>query len=146
MSYRRAAPREPARDQCLRYGGDVFVQAALGDDHRDQQGFNASTEQTATAEPLDHEPRRTTDQQHHSYDAADAARDLAASLAVQFAVEESNRAAREHNRMGDMAKDRRHVAEQCVDRQAGDEQEQSIGIGRGYHALRGRRRSASGEQ
>ena len=148
MSYRPAARGEPAGVQRLCYGGDVFLQAALGDGHCDQHSFNDRPELMAMAEPLDHEPQRrcTADQQNHRYDAAVAARDLAASIAVQFAVEESNRAAREQNRMGNMAKDRRHVAEQRVDRETGDEQEQSIGTGRGYHALRRRRSSARGEQ
>src|SRR5262249_9752588 len=69
MPHRCAAPRKPARVQRFCYCGDVFVQAALSDDHCDQQGFDDSTEQMATAESLDHEPQRrgAADQQNYRY-------------------------------------------------------------------------------
>src|SRR5215831_10890097 len=109
--HRCAARTEPSSIERLGNGGDMLVQAALGDEDGNQQGFNHGPEQVATAKSLNHEPQRcrTADQQYHRYDATVAARDLAANLAVQFTVEKSDRAAGKHNRMGDMAKDRRHV-------------------------------------
>ena len=126
----------------------MLVETALGDEHCDQQSFDNGTEQVAAAELFDREPQRCSgaDQEDHRDDAAVTARRLAAGLTVQFAVEERNRAAGEHDRMLDTTEHCWHVAKYPVDCEAGDEQEQSIGAGGRHRALRPRRESGRGDQ
>ena len=67
-------------------------QAALGDEYSSQQGFSDGTEQMAMAEPFDREPWRRpgADQEDHRYDAVAAARDFAASFAIELALKEGD--------------------------------------------------------
>ncbi len=59
--------------------------------------------------------------------AAHAARVLAADVAVELAVKEGDGASGKRQRMRNAAEQRRHVAEQRVDREAGGEQQQRVG-------------------
>ena len=83
---------------------------------------------------LDHQAGRRggADQHDHGDDAADAARGLAADFAVEPAVEKSDGAPGQHDRMRYAGKDRRHVADPGVEGEAGGEQQQWVGDDRDH--------------
>jgi adenosylcobyric acid synthase len=124
---RHSAAVERARDR-----GDMLVEALLGNKDGDRQDLDARPDHAAAAQALDREPGegRATDEHDHRDHAAAAARGRAASLAVELPVEKCDGAAGEHHRMRHMAEQRRHVAEDAVEREAGNEQQQRVGDGR----------------
>src|SRR4029077_681441 len=145
---RRLARREPASLKRRSDGGDMLVEAALGDEDGNQQGFDRAAEQIAMAQLFDHKPQRcrAADQESYRDDAAAAARGLTAGLAVELVVKEPDRPAGEYDGVADITKDRRHIAEQSVERETGDEQQQSILTPWRDHVLICRRGSARDKQ
>ena len=121
----------------------MLVKAALRDEHGDQQSFDDGAEQIPAARSLDGKPDRCRgpDQQYDDNDPAVPARAFAAILAVELAIEKSDRATRDDHRMVDVAEDRRHVTEQRIDDEAGHEQQHWIDADRHHCAVKLRRRS-----
>ncbi len=106
----------------------MLVEAALSDEHGDQDGFHRSAGQASSAYALDRqsERRRAADQHDDRDGATFAARGFAANLAVEFAVEERDRTAGENDRMRNMAEDGRHIAEECIKSEAADQDQQGV--------------------
>ena len=125
----KAAVGERARDI-----GDMLEKAALGDEDRDQQDLDGCTREAAAAQLRDRQAEcgGAADQQDHGDDPADAARGVAANLAVELAVEIGDGAAGECHRMRHPGEYRRHVAKPRVDREAGGEQQQRVGDARDH--------------
>ena len=129
VPHRLPPGREPAPVERESHRGHMVVEAALGDQHGDQQDLDRGAKKAAAAQPLDREPERSgePDQHDDSDDAANPARGFAADLAVELAVEKRDGAAGQHDRMRDPAEHPGHVAEERIDGEAGDEQQQRIG-------------------
>ena len=139
MPYGLPAAIQPAGTERRGNQGNMLVEAALRNEHGDQDGFDYGAYQAAAADSFDDQPdqRRPADQHEDRHDATLAARRLAAGFTVELAVEECDRAAGEDDGMRDVTKDCRHVAEQRVDDEPRDEQQQRVGRQR-RHLGRGR--------
>jgi adenosylcobyric acid synthase len=134
MADRRAPGGQSAGIERPGDGGDMLVEAALGEEDGDHQHFDDGAGSRAAAQELDGEPeeRGAARQYCHGDDAAAAARGFAANLAVELPVAKGDGAAGERHRMRHPAEQGRHVAERGVDGEAGDEQQQRIGSGRDH--------------
>jgi hypothetical protein len=128
MADRRAPGLEAAIAQRQRDGGDMQKQAALRHQNADQQRFDQRAHRPAAAQCLDEPADRggAADQHKHGHNAALAADPLGALLPVQLALDGRDCPPGEHDRMRQKSEYARHVAEQRVDRQAGEQQQQRI--------------------
>ena len=144
VPYRRAASCEPLSLEPGSDRADVFEETALGHQYRNHHDFRRGADQVPATDALDRpsDQRRCADEQDDRNDAAFPACSLAAKLAVELAVEECDRAAGDDDRMRDAAENRRHIAEQPVDGEPGNQQQQRID--RGGHTVLGCRRGSIG--
>jgi hypothetical protein len=132
----------------------MLVQAALRQQDADNQRLDHGADHTAAAQPLHREPdyRRHTDQHDHRDDAALPPAAFAAARPIELAVEKADRPPGQHDRVRDMSKHRRQIAEQRIECEAGEQQQQPAVIVRkdhrpanlGYAAAAGNRRGARG--
>ena len=127
-SLQRRMRGEPASIERLCVGGDVGGQAALWATSTAVSRALGLSEQMATTEPFARElqSRRAADQEDHRDDAMAAARDFAASFAIELAVKEGDGMAGEHDGMVHVAKDRRISPDNPSIARSADEQEQSV--------------------
>ena len=132
----------------------MLVETALRQQNADEQRLGRGPGQIAAAQPLNRnsQHRRRADQHDHRNDAALPPAAFAAARAVELAVEKTDRPAGQHDRVGDMGKHHGDVAEQRIDREAGEQQQQPAVIVRedhrpanlGYAAAAGNRQGAGG--
>src|SRR5579875_1994711 len=116
--------------------GDMLEKASLCDQDRDQEGLECGADQAAAAQPRERPSHGGggADQRDQDEDAALAARRLAALLAIELPVAEGDRAAGQDDRMRNSAEQRRHVAKDGVEREAGDQDQKRAGEAGRDHA------------
>jgi hypothetical protein len=137
---RQSAPLQGRGDR-----GDVLKQAALAEENADRQRLDRRADDVLAAQHVQRgaERRGDADQHHDRHDAALAPAPLAAAGAVELAVEEPDRPSGEHDRVRHDREDERHLAQDRVDRDAGEQQKQRIVSTRPEHGARSVGRAAA---